>query len=322
VNFRGRVYLDAISARTTPVLRAQPSAANGYATTLAINDTQLSHGYYDVVLKGLGPSLAPANAAPVLPFQADRTIAELTPLVVTNSATDPGTPAALLTYRLLNAPGGAAVDGRGVITWTPEEAQGPGSNQITTVVTDNGTPPLSATNQFVVSVIEVNIPPVLADPGDLTVEAGSLLSFTAEAADTDLPAQPLTFSLAPEAPTGARITSDGHFTWTPALTQAPGTPLVTLIVSDGVTNDTRSLRIVVSSTTPPWARIDHAVVLEGGQCRLGFSGSSGAKYNLETSPDLLRWTTSYSGTLPDGGAEWTDPSTESARFYRIRLLPW
>ena len=53
------------------------------------------------------------------------------------------------------------IDTNGVITWTPTEGQGPGTNTITTVVTDNGVPPLSATNSFEVMVTEVNSAPVL-----------------------------------------------------------------------------------------------------------------------------------------------------------------
>ena len=40
----------------------------------------------------------------------------------------------------------------GVIGWTPSLAQAGTSNVLTTVVTDNGVPPLSATNSFVVIV--------------------------------------------------------------------------------------------------------------------------------------------------------------------------
>jgi hypothetical protein len=40
----------------------------------------------------------------------------------------------------------------GVFTWTPTRAQAPSSNFVTVVVTDNGVPPLSATNSFSVLV--------------------------------------------------------------------------------------------------------------------------------------------------------------------------
>jgi len=48
-----------------------------------------------------------------------------------------------------------------VITWTPTEAQGPGTNLSRTIVTDTAVPPLSATNSFTVIATEVNRAPVL-----------------------------------------------------------------------------------------------------------------------------------------------------------------
>ncbi|MFO1477566.1 MAG: hypothetical protein U1F98_13060 [Verrucomicrobiota bacterium] len=50
------------------------------------------------------------------------------------------------------------IDASGVITWTPTEAQGLGVHTITTIATDNGTPALSATNSFQVTVNEVTRP--------------------------------------------------------------------------------------------------------------------------------------------------------------------
>src|SRR5438045_1053742 len=86
------------------------------------------------------------NSAPVLTVQADRTLNEMTGLVVTNTAVDSDIPANALTYQLISPPPGASIDADGVIRWTPSETQGPSINTITTVVTDNGVPRLSATN--------------------------------------------------------------------------------------------------------------------------------------------------------------------------------
>jgi hypothetical protein len=90
--------------------------------------------------------------APVLPPQANWTINPLATLVVTNTATDTSVPAPTLTYMLLNAPTNAVIDTNGVITWTPTLAQAGTTNTFTTIVTDNNTPPLSATNSFTVIV--------------------------------------------------------------------------------------------------------------------------------------------------------------------------
>ncbi len=74
-------------------------------------------------------------------------------------ATDNDQPANALSYRLEGAPAGATIDTEGVLTWTPTEAEGPSTNLITVVVTDDGSPALSATNTFTVIVSEVNTAP-------------------------------------------------------------------------------------------------------------------------------------------------------------------
>jgi len=96
------------------------------------------------------------NTAPVLTVPGTQTINESTLLTVTNSATDADVPANTLTFALLSAPAGVNLDAvTGVLTWTPTADQAPGTNSITLKVTDNGSPPLSATNGFVVVVNQV-----------------------------------------------------------------------------------------------------------------------------------------------------------------------
>src|SRR6185295_9607604 len=66
------------------------------------------------------------NSAPGLTVPANQTIPELTSLVVTNTATDADIPANTLTFTLLSPPAGMTLDSKtGVLTWTPNEAQGP-----------------------------------------------------------------------------------------------------------------------------------------------------------------------------------------------------
>ena len=81
--------------------------------------------------------------------------------MITNTATDPDLSYNTLTYSLaLSAPPGAFINPtNGVFTWTPSEAQGPGTNIVGVMVTDNGSPRLSDTNFFTVVVNEANRPP-------------------------------------------------------------------------------------------------------------------------------------------------------------------
>ncbi len=66
------------------------------------------------------------NSPPELPVQEDRATNELTTLIITNAASDHDFPAQTLSYSLLNAPTNAMISAEGLITWTPNEAQGPG----------------------------------------------------------------------------------------------------------------------------------------------------------------------------------------------------
>src|SRR5262249_10849723 len=95
------------------------------------------------------------NTAPVLPAQPDRTINEQQLLSLQLSATDSDLPANTLTFSLVSGPTGLSVTGTGLLTWTPSEAQGPGTNLVTVAVADNGAPSLSATQSFLITVTDV-----------------------------------------------------------------------------------------------------------------------------------------------------------------------
>jgi hypothetical protein len=75
--------------------------------------------------------------------------------ITSNSVPVPRT----LSYRLVNPPAGASIDTNGVITWRPALGQAISTNLIMTVVTDNGTPPMTVTNTF--SVVVLPQPPQL-----------------------------------------------------------------------------------------------------------------------------------------------------------------
>ena len=90
--------------------------------------------------------------------------------------------------------------------------------------------------------------------GNKTVNELSLLTFTATATDSDIPAQTLTFSLDAGAPAGASITTNGVFTWTPTEAQGPSTNNITIRVSDGMTNTFETIQIVVIEVDPVLSR--------------------------------------------------------------------
>jgi len=176
-------------------------------------------------------TLTVLNSAPTLPVQTNQVVNEETTLTITNTATDLDLPPDTLTYSLLSAPTGVSISAAGVITWTPDEAQGPGTNTIVTRVADNGTPSLSATNSFLVVVNEVNVAPVLPAQTNRVINELTTLTVTNTATDHDLPVNPLTYTLL-QAPANAVIDSDGGITWTPTEAQGPSTNTFITVVTD------------------------------------------------------------------------------------------
>lgn len=193
-----------------------------------------------------------ANTAPALDPVEDRAVEEGTSLSFTFAASDPDLPINTLKFYLASgAPGGARIDPiTGVFTWTPTEAQGPGSYALTVFVTDDGSPPLSASRTITITVSETNNPPRLELFADLTVPQGFDLRLQVTADDTDIPRNTLRFILEPAStgnfPTGATITEDGIFSWTPTATQASGTYRVRIVVTDGTGSDSEEVDITVA----------------------------------------------------------------------------
>ena len=92
-------------------------------------------------------------------------------LTFTASATDVDVPPQGLTFTLANGasglvPAGATISSAGVFTWTPTEAQGPGSYTFDVVVSDGS---LTDSETITVTVTEGNAAPVL---GALEQECG------------------------------------------------------------------------------------------------------------------------------------------------------
>ncbi len=175
------------------------------------------------------------NVAPVVTSPGNRTVAELATLAFTVTATDADLPANTITWSLdAGAPAGATiVAGTGAFSWTPTEAQGPGTFPVTIRETDNGSPALSGTAAITITVTEVNVAPVVTSPGNRTVAELATLTFTVTATDADLPAQTISWSLDAGAPAGAAIVAGtGAFSWTPTEAQGPGTFPITIRATD------------------------------------------------------------------------------------------
>ena len=99
------------------------------------------------------------NNRPLLAAISNRTINAGMNLLVTNLATDADLPQQTLTFGLSSGPTNAIIaTNTGILTWRPTMAQAGSTNPFTVTVADNGTPSLSATQTFTVTVNALNRP--------------------------------------------------------------------------------------------------------------------------------------------------------------------
>jgi uncharacterized repeat protein (TIGR01451 family) len=293
---------------------------SGTATiTLTVSDGQATAS------TAFGVTITPVNDAPVLAPIPDVTLVEGATLMVTNTATDVDLPPQQLTFSLAAAPTNAVINPTsGVLVWTTTEADGPGTNRFAVVVTDNGSPSLSATQHFTVVVLESNLPPVLAAIADRTVHAGTLIEFTNTATDPDWPVNVLTFSLVAGAPPAAAINStNGLFTWLTTESDMNTTNHIGVRVTDDGSPPLSSTNIFQVVVVP--RPVIQGIVVTNGFATLTWSAIAGQTYRLQTTLDLAapNWT----DVGPDVNAS-TASAVQSVaadaaaqQLYRVRVVP-
>jgi uncharacterized repeat protein (TIGR01451 family) len=270
-------------------------------------------------------SVHPLNHAPVLAPIADQTVMELTLLLITNQVTDPDLPANILTFRLeTNAPPGALINPtNGIVSWTPTAAQAPSTNLLTVVVSDDGSPSLSATQSFTVTVLESNLPPVLLAIPDKIVLQGQTLIVTNVALDAHSPPRPLLFNL-DASPAGANINpTNGVLTFATGDGDANTTNLVTVRVTDNGApplSDVKQFRVIV--VAPPLLEL---AVSTNNTINLRWNSIAGQTYRVQFRDSMAE--TNWQSLTPDVTASGSTAIQADAnpsptqRFYRLLVVP-
>jgi uncharacterized repeat protein (TIGR01451 family) len=269
------------------------------------------------------------NHPAVLAGVPDFVIFEKDTLGFTNKAADIDQPAQALIFTLSNAPAGASITSdTGIFTWTPTEEQGPGTNLITVLVNDNGSPPLATSQNFNVVVLESNEPPVLEPISDRAIHAGTTLVITNSATDADVPTNALTFSIY-SAPAGVDLdTNNGVLLWTPDNSFANTSNTITVVVTDDNPdsvnaqhlNDAKSFTVFVAP--PPTFS---SATASNDTLTLTWSALPGQTYRVQFNTNLAE--TNWTDLQPDVTATDTTASQSDStlqdvqRFYRVMVLP-
>ena len=190
--------------------------------------------------------------------------------------------------------------------------------------TDAGTYSVTITNAAgsvsTNALLTVNNPPALFAASNLTVHAGAKVTVTNTAADSDFPAQSLTFNLT-TAPVGAAIAgSTGIFTWLTADTDLNTTNPVTVRVIDSgnpALSATNTFTVtVVQKPTLQETTLSHQVITLNWTAIIGDNYRVQYKTNIEDTTWVDLATVPATNTI----ASCTDSTLgSSARYYRILL---
>ena len=231
-------------------------------------------------------------------------------------------PANVLTYVLESAPAGASITPDGRFTWTPAESQD-GNHTVRVAVSDGRGG--ADSEEFRITVGEVNGAPALDSIGPKSVNELAELRFPATASDADIAGgipDVLTFSLAGNPPSGASITPDGRFAWRPAESQ-DGNHTVRVAVSDGRGGaDSEEFRITVGEVNgaPALDSIGPKSVNELAELRFPATASDADIAGDPRRPDACRKPTLRRLDQPDGRFAWTNGRRPHGKGGRLRRI--
>ena len=188
------------------------------------------------------PNRNPRFAASALAQPSALTLREETPFCYTNTFVSARP--ANFTFRLYPTPGYAIPTNlafntdTGVLAWTPNEAQGPGLYPLRVCGFIADALSVSACDEalLTLSVLEVPSKPILSALPNITVDEGSLATFTASATRREeIPPYPTTtrFRISNAIPTNATFDAgSGLFRWTTVEVDGPSTNLFTVVAED------------------------------------------------------------------------------------------
>ena len=173
----------------------------------------------------------------------------------------------------------------------------------------------------------VNRPPRFTNlPVNYTRPARITLYVANPVTDPDFPAQTLTWSLL-SPPAGATVnTSNGLFSWRPAIAQSPSTKLISVVVWDNGTPAISATQNYTLTVTRPQAPTLSQFATSKGLISLLISGDDGPDYVVETRTDLdgsSAWLPTATNLSPSLPFSWTGQAGTNSQqqFFRVRLAP-
>ena len=287
----------------TYVIHGLPDGVDHYFAVTAYDSSGNESTYSNTVHS---PVVTNTNNPPVLASIGNKSVLEGANVNFVLSATDSDNDT--LTYSTSSLPTDAGFNNStGQFTWTPAMNQS-GSHSVTFTVSDGSA---SDTETIIITVGDVNQPPVLSSIGNKAINEGSQLTFAVSGSDPDN--NTLTYSSS-SLPTGASFNSSGQFSWTPEMDQSESYS-VTFTVSDGSASDTETIIITVGDVNQPpvLSSIGNKAINEGSQLTFAVSGSDPDNNTLTYSSSSLPTGASFNSS---GQFSWT-PEMDQSESYSV-----
>ncbi len=218
------------------------SQAGSYNVTFTVSDGSLSASATITI------TVANVNRAPTITSPGDKTIVAGNPIAFTVTGSDPDNDP--LTYTTGTLPAGASFNASTrQFAWTPTALQF-GAHNVTFNISDGS---LTANATITITVTSptgttTNTAPLLTDPDALNTTANVEVTATIQAADAD--GDSVSFS-ASGLPTGATLSTNGVFRWTPTLAQT-GVFVPSIVLSDGRVSTAVKLPVFVTHPNYDW----------------------------------------------------------------------
>ncbi|MCD8533443.1 MAG: cadherin repeat domain-containing protein, partial [Verrucomicrobia bacterium] len=234
------------------VMRWIPSELQGpgpFSVTLIVTDSNPSAVNEKSLStrKVLNVLVNEVNSAPQLSLTGETMLDELTQWSALASPQDSDIPQNSFVIELISGPTGLTLDNNGNIQWTPTEDQAPGEHVVSLRITDNGVPPLSSESSFTLSTREINSAPRVDSPTNHFAHAGHPFILRVNGVDSDIPSNPLQYTLV-SGPEGSQINGEsGQFVWN--------------VPTDRV-NSSEAVRFLVSDNGSPELNVEHTINID------------------------------------------------------------
>lgn len=201
----------------------------------------------------------------------------------------------------------------GVFTWTTAANQATGQYSFYLYVLDG--PPNSGLSDYKnITITVTNDAPTLSNvPSSVTIPEGSEYTFMASAVDPS--GDPVSYGLSLQAPGGARMYSDGVFSWTPGELQGPADYTFDITATDGGSTVAQTITIYVTE-------VDDAPIAENS-FQLAFANATTSILLSATDPDnVAKPALEYSiDTAPTHGVLSAPATANSAGHSSVAYRP-